>query len=379
LEKRVGKGGQVIAQDEILKMRNEPPFLQKHALKIGLSLPVAVALVLSIAHPVSQAISGRAHTSSAIVLPAIIRPHHVVTISSGFPGSINAVNVSAGQEVKAQDVLITLVDPEFGMEYERAKVHLESIRRRLAHRSISDHSSDLPRAEAAFSAASERLKAFHPEVSQSYFEKTQAHFREVEKLAQQGLATDVEVEQARHSSGMALQEVQNEREHLSRLKEEAENAASRVADSRRFLVPTPTEEELDLRRELLDAEAAVELAGRRLGSQKVLATGPGTVLKVLVNVGDQIPSGVPLLQMGRLDLLDLDVPVDALLAKRIRVGQMVKVRLPTEPSAQLLASVSSISPVPSQDQSAYTVRITAKNPAPSEILVGLSGQVEFAP
>ena len=77
-------------------------------------------------------------------------------------------------------------------------------------------------------------------------------------------------------------------------------------------------------------------------------------------------------------LKELQRAVDALLARRLRVGQPVKVRVPTEPPTQISASVSEVLLVPSQERSAYTVRIAAKNPAPSQILVGLSAAVEFA-
>jgi hypothetical protein len=97
----------------------------------------------------------------------------------------------------------------------------------------------------------------------------------------------------------------------------------------------------------------------------------------VVTPGDQIPSGYPLVQIGQLDRLDFDVPVDPLIARRLKQGQIVKVKVPTEPPTELTAPISAILLIPSQEQSAYTVRITAKNPAPSAILVGLAGEVEF--
>ena len=133
----------------------------------------------------------------------------------------------------------------------------------------------------------------------------------------------------------------------------------------------------NLRIELREAAEALRIASERRTSQKIVSTVSGTVLRVMVNAGDEIPSGIPLLQIAQLDRLDFDVPVGAELAKRIRTGDKVKVRVPTEPPELVSAPISAITLIPAREQSAYTVRITMQNPSPSTVLVGLTGEVEF--
>ena len=351
-------------------------FVRAQAIKLAVSAVVMLALILSLANRVSQAVSTRPHLSNATVLTATIRPHRLVTINSEFPGQVLAVHVSSGNEVKAGDLLVTLENAEFDLEYERAKVHHETTTRRRENHSMG-YTTDQTSAERVLTAATDRLAAFSLDAAASNYEKAQARRDEIQKLVQQGLATQRELDDAVRTAGYALRDLQAEREHLSRLKEEVELARARVIDAERTVRPSDVAENLNLEMEVREAETALKIASQRRDSKRISSTAAGTVLKVMVNVGDQIPSGFPLAQIGQLDSLDFDVPVDGLLARKLKVGKAVSVRVPTEPPAQIWAPISAILLVPSQDQSAYTVRITIKNPAPSAILAGLSGQVEF--
>ena len=350
--------------------------IRKYGLQTSAFLLIVLALVLSFTSPGSQIFSMRAPGSKTTLFPASIRAHHVVAITSQFPGLVTNVRASIGQAVKKGDVLMTLAYPEFQLEYERAKTRLETVRQRLASAAAPQSAEDAPDAEYALRAAKERLSAFSLDSMQSAYERAEARLRQIQLLEQQGLATDIEVEAARRASVMALRDLQDGREHLSRLKEEVQIAASRLHHSAQAQASSAGEQ-FNLRMELQEAEAAFQIASRRLDSQTIVSTETGTILKVAVNAGDQIPSGFPLLQIGQLDWLDFDVPVDAYLARRFKVGQAANVRVPTEPATQIPASIAAIFLVPSQDQSAYTVRITAKNPAPSALLVGLTAQVAF--
>jgi multidrug resistance efflux pump len=349
--------------------------IRKYGVQTGAFLLIALAFILSFTSPGSQIFSMRTPGSKATLFPATIRPHRVVTITSQFPGLVTNVRTSIGQAVRTGDILLTVTNPEFQLEYERAKIHVEAIRQRLAS-SVRLDISDAPEAEYSLRAAKERLSAFSLDGVQTTYERAEAHLRQVQLLEQQGLATDIEVEGARRAAVMALRDLQDAREHISRLKEEVEIAASRVHSVTQRGMPSVVEH-FNLRMELQEAEAALKIASRRLDSQTICSTETGTILKVTVNAGDQIPSGFPILQIGQLDRLDFDVPVDAYLAEHLRVGQMANVRIPTEPTTEIPASIAAIFLVPAQDQSAYTVRITAKNPLPSGALIGLTAEVRF--
>jgi membrane fusion protein (multidrug efflux system) len=311
------------------------------------------------------------------ILPASIRPHTLATLNSKFPGRVVAVHVTSGVKVNPGDLLLTILNPDFELEYERAKVHLANVQKRLVlHGTAKNTESQAQSASRALQAAKERLANVSPDDTQKAYENAAANVRELERLAQQQLATEREVEEARKIEETELRNLRAEREHVSRLKEEVEAAKTRFEESREDQAPSSSEA-ATLEAELREAQEELRIATEHRDSQNILATVSGTVLRTIVNVGDEIPSGVPLLQVAQFDQLDFDVPVGADLARNIKVGQKVKLRIPTEPPTRIAAAVSAILLVPAQEQSAYTVRITTPNPSPSTVLVGLTGEVEF--
>jgi hypothetical protein len=91
-----------------------------------------------------------------------------------------------------------------------------------------------------------------------------------------------------------------------------------------------------------------------------------------------VTSGASLMQMADLARLNLDVAADATLAHRVRESQAVRVKLPTEPPLWLDAQVGSIAAAPDSREAPYRIRISIPNPAPTALLAGLEGAVEFS-
>jgi multidrug resistance efflux pump len=347
----------------------------KRAAKVAIWVIVAAGIAVAVSSPISQTITEKKAQRAETILPASIRPHTFSTINSEFPGQIAAVHVSPGTKVNSGDPLITLVNADLEMEYEKTKLHFETVQQRLDHRDVSKEGKESERALTAMQAAKDRLSGFSLDEAKNALDAAAAKVRDLQKLVQQQLATELELDEAKKVEDAELRNLRSEREHFSRLTEEVEAAQARVEASRQ-LSPSGSEA-LNLNMELREAAEALRIATARRDSQKIVAKVSGTVLRTMVNAGDEIPSGVPLLQVAQLDQLDFDVPVGADLAQRIKVGQKVNLRVPTDPPTQMSAPVSAILLVATQDQSAYTVRITMRNPSPTAVLVGLAGEVEF--
>lgn len=343
--------------------------------KVAIWVVVAAAIAIAVSSPISQTAIEKKDLQAETILSASIRPHTFSTINSEFPGQIAAVHVSPGTKVNAGDPLITLVNADLQMEYERAKLHLETVQQRLNHRAGSSGENQSQAAAGALEAAKDRLAGFSLDEAKNAHDAAASRVRDLQKLVQQQLATELELDEARKTEDAAQRDLRAQREHLSRLNEEVDIARGRVEASREGFLSRS--EMLNLNMELREAVEALRIATARRDSQNIVAKMSGTVLRTMVNAGDEIPSGVPLLQVGQLDQLDFDVPVGADLARRIKVGQKVNVRVPTDPPTHMSAPVSAILLVATQDQSAYTVRITMQNPSPAAVLVGLAGEVEF--
>ncbi len=352
----------------------------KRSLKLAVWGIVAAGIALALSKPVSRSLAERNGRKPETTLAGSIRPHSFAAISSQFPGQVTSLRVSPGQKVKAGDPLLTIHNPEFEMEFERASIRLQDVQARFAAHgsatSVSNGNIDLRSANSALHAAEQRLSDFSLDEQKSRYEASVQKVRQMETLVHQQLATEAELQQAQAVEDVELRNLRAEREHLSRLKEEREIAAARV-EALEHGGSGSGAERMNLTAELREAATAFRIASQRRTSQTVLSTVSGTVLKTSVSVGDQIPSGLPLLQVGQLDILDVDVPVAAELARRLMVGQRVDVRVPTEPPLQTTAPISAVMLMPSQDQSAYTVRITMNSPSDSTILVGLAAEVQF--
>jgi multidrug resistance efflux pump len=346
----------------------------KRGAKLAIWLIVAVGIAIAVSSPISQTATEKKEKRAETILPASIRPHTFATISSEFSGQVAAVHVSPGTKVNAGDPLITLVNADLQMEYEKAKLHLGTVQQRLDHRAGSTDENQ-SQAAGALEAAKERLTGFSLDEAKNAHDAAVTKVRDLQKLVQQQLATELELNEARRLEDAAQRDLRAQREHLSRLNEEVDVARARLDPSRQGSLSRS--EMLNLNMELREAAEALRIATARRDSQRILAKVSGTVLRTMVNAGDEIPSGVPLLQVGQLDQLDFDVPVGADLAQRIKVGQKVNVRVPTDPPTHMSAPVSAILLVATQDQSAYTVRVTMRNPSPAAVLVGLAGEVEF--
>jgi HlyD family secretion protein len=361
---------------EELEVREQPERGRRRSLEFLLAgllaTSIAAALWTSFAHGSPLPMNQRVET----ILPASIKPHTLVTMNSEFPGRVVKVFVRAGSDVSQGDALVTVANPEFQLEFERAQAHLEAVRSKLSRLEAAGPTGARRGSRLrSLRAAEERLSNASVDAAQSAYDRQAARLSKLEGLLEQQLATETELEQAREAQEVAFRNLLSEKEHFSRLKEEVEAARSRSVSGDEE--SSYQDRRTDLLAELHDAEAELQIASQHLGSQEIRATASGTVLRTMVATGDEIPSGIPILQLGQLDRLDFDVPVGADLARRIKVGQPVQLRIPTEPPTKIGAHISEILLVPAKDESPYTVRITVPNPAPSTVMAGLAGEVEF--
>jgi multidrug resistance efflux pump len=126
-----------------------------------------------------------------------------------------------------------------------------------------------------------------------------------------------------------------------------------------------------------DAKSVLAYAEQRVAEQQVTAKQAGTVLHLGVRPGEYVLAGVRLLKIADLSRLAVEVPVSAAIAKHIRSGDPVVVRLPTDPPARVEAVISSVTLVPDEVQRTYLVKVVIPNPKAGAVLAGLDGAVEF--
>ena len=82
--------------------------------------------------------------------------------------------------------------------------------------------------------------------------------------------------------------------------------------------------------------------------------------------------------MADLSRLSLAAPVTAAIARDVRPGTPVGVRIPLDPPRHLQAVIEDVTLGADPSERAYVVRVVIPNPERSAVLVGLKAEIEFS-
>jgi multidrug efflux pump subunit AcrA (membrane-fusion protein) len=115
----------------------------------------------------------------------------------------------------------------------------------------------------------------------------------------------------------------------------------------------------------LEAQAGLAELDAKIRDTKSLAPFDGVITEKLVEVGDTVQPGQPLLKFAHIKYLRVEVDVPVRLVRNLKLKQMVPVRLDGS-NEDILARVSRIYPV--ADASRHTVKI--KLDLPTDVVAG---------
>lgn len=118
-------------------------------------------------------------------------------------------------------------------------------------------------------------------------------------------------------------------------------------------------------------------AEQRVGSLRVVSREAGTLLSFSIPRGEWAPGGAVVAHVGDVSELAVEVPVSARIAKVVKKGDSVGVRLPTDPPREVAALISAVVLSPQDEEHPYVVRVQLKNPDPESAVAGLQGAVIF--
>jgi len=345
--------------------------------KIAVTAAVGVVLV---GHT-SQAIKDRFEIGGTI-LPARIHAARVFSIVAEVPSSVLSIATAPGAKVQPGQELAALDDPELTLALERAKMRLDRAEERrhdLANGdpSIRVYAAQYDAAEAAWKTACSRANGFNTRDLERSYGNSRERTKAVEKLVADKLATSADLERCQRDEEDALRALTAGREQGSRLLQECESSLSQVRVAKLQQNLHQRSEAGAAEAEYADAQAQVNTLSLQSQRLRVIAKWPGTVLSVPVAAGERVTAGAVLFQIGDLSELSVEVPVGAQIARKIRRGEKVLVRLPMDPPRQVEAPVSSVLLTPGEDRQSYVVRILIPNPDSNVILAGLEGEVVF--
>lgn len=327
------------------------------AILVGITLAVAAAGVWISRRPAGPAgiieASGRVEGDQAAVGPKV-------------GGKIVQLAVREGQQVQGGQVIAELASEQVQAQLEQAQHAVHTARERLAEaqarmvsaRGQAEASATIARqaaresparigeSEAALGAARAGLAQAEAELERA--SRDYARYRE---LFAKELISAQQLDQARAAAETARASVEAARKQVAQAEQaievartsavgaearqqEARVAADRIAEARAAADSA--------RAQLESAEAGVTLARSNLEDMRVVAPFWGTVLKRLVEPGEVVAAGTPLVTVVDLSRLYAKVYVVEADLGKIKLGERARVSSDSVPGRFFEASVSEI-------------------------------------
>ena len=320
-------------------------------------------------------------SAPSTVIPAQIRAAHVEAVSVPFGGRVVQVLVAPGATVKAGQLLAVLESDEVRQQMETTARRLAIAKMRVTPRVTKRKATAAEELQArttkrALEAARRRFATDSTAEAEAAYASARSKREKLAGLVADRMATAAELDAAQREEQNELRNLKAAQEHHSRLEQEVESYETQLFVLTAQLEGAPASED-GAGLELAEAQAAADLAARNSASLRLTAPCDGVVLSSVPTVGDRVFAGAPIVQVADVSRLSFEAPVSAIIARQVRPGMTVRLRVPTEPPQRLDAEISSVALVPDPIQQSYVVRAVISNPDRNVILVGMEGAMEF--
>ena len=261
-----------------------------------------------------------------------------VAVASKYPGRILELPAREGDQVTKGQVLIRLEDAQTTARVEQARHAFEAVEAdvQAAHTDLALLNLDVP---LAIEAAGAEVVEYHAKVAKSIAVEKEARsdvqrFRE---LAERDQATRQQWEQSEMRWDVAKREIAIARAGLAR----AENKSAKAALGWKRIKAKGSEvAALERRRD--QAHAVLEEVRSILADLTITAPSGGTITTRMVDVGEVVSTGVPLLELVNLDRLYLKVYVPEVQIGKVRLDLPAKIYTDAFPDRPLDATVRHI-------------------------------------
>jgi len=118
------------------------------------------------------------------------------------------------------------------------------------------------------------------------------------------------------------------------------------------------------------AEASLDQSRESVRQTVVRAPIDGTVGRRNVEVGMVVTPSTPLFTIGRLDRMEIDVPITQEMLAQVRVGQTAEIRAESMPDTVIAAEVSRVSPFIEPGSFSAELQIDVENPG-ADLMPGM--------
>jgi len=255
-----------------------------------------------------------------------------VEIGSQLLGSVSAVRVEAGDQVKSGDVLLQLRDDEVRAALNQAL----SFERELAERLGQIRNVDAPVSQQRLVEAEATLL------------QVRSSYERVRKLYDAGIYSRADLDEAVRTRDVATTLVQREKLQVGNSRPEGSDI--KLAEAR-----------------LAQSRSAVAAARERLARTVITAPGDGTIISRKVEVGDVVQPGSVLLVLSRNGRTQIIAQIDEKNLGLLIVGQTAVVSADAYPDRLFPARLATV--IPAVDPQRGTVEARCDVAAPPDYLV----------
>lgn len=261
-------------------------------------------------------------------------------------GTVEAVVVAEGDDVKAGAVLARLTSPELEQAIHKAKRALEEVR--------ENQSMDMGKAVISRDEARYDLKQAKVSIKLARRELSSA-----EALFKIGGQSQSGLEKARQAFSDVQIKIQAAQRKLS------------VTEQQLKFTESSTQRKLEA------AQAELEAAKDKKKNLAVRSPMAGRVSEIKLKVGQSASTGAEFTKVSSLSKIQIKLDMGEELARRVKVGQEAKVRIGEQDFQATVNRISSNTKAGS-DQKAPTVPVFLKfNKLPSKLRMGASADVDL--
>lgn len=321
-------------------------------------------------------------SGNASVLPAVVLASRSASVVAEQPGVLARLSVAPGDKIVPGQEIAVLENPALSLALAEARSRTTEASLRLDEArkpGLKDrlYSEQYKAAENTSKLTCARAGEFNLQQVQEAQRSAAAKLIEVQRLQQEHMATVAEVERYRQEERNALQSLLAAREVHSRLTQECETSRAQV-EILKLQVDLERRNTLQLAQAHWEnASAQEEAASKQLEALRIVSRQGGTVLSVSPARGEWIHGGSVIAQIGDVSELTVEVPVSGRIARLVKKGEVVVVRIPTDPPQDVEAPVNAVILSQKDVEHPYVIRVNIKNPDPDNVVAGLEGAVIF--
>jgi HlyD family secretion protein len=263
------------------------------------------------------------HTKD-IVLIGTVDANQVV-VSSKVTGRIEKLTVEEGQSVKAGDLIATVDSEQYQAQRKSAEAQLASLRSEVdSNDAVADSTSGDTLNQVALSRANLRSAQASLQEDEANLKLQETVAKRIISLAQDGVASQQERDQAESALAAQKAHVQGDREKIAAAESALQQSLARTQQARaaeRTAAAT--------RGQMRSAQAQLAEAVTQLGYTRIYAPVSAKVNLCVAREGEIVNPGSPIVVLMDLAQTWVYVPLPETYVDGIQLGEQFTVRMPS--------------------------------------------------